>query len=405
MTLDELMGSDRYRDQFILARYFYRIGEPVLSDAEYEVLNAKMKEQGEEEYLTRTYDDDPIPLDLLHEIGVEPVEVGGREGREHLFQYLNAEKSMSINSVTTYDEAYEFFSMYRELKKDLMTSLKMDGDNVKTLYLDGRLILSLSRGRNAGISFDFTDTVRNVFPVCIEGMPHELRVYAEAYVEEDYLPVLRSKYNPEGYKTCKSAAISLLRVQHSPEDYGHLKLVLHGVEGLSEKVSDDFGIMERNGFCVVEHKLVRWEDIPVDKAEFREWLKHDVFDYFEEKTAGIPSDGVVVEVNDKGFIGVTAGQYSSRQLALKFEQWSFKVYKGIVEDIVWEQKRVMASCRIKIRPMKTDDGCSANWINAFNFSIIVSEGITVGSEVYYVRNSGAVNIMVYGEELDRLLGR
>lgn len=35
MTLDELMGSDRYRDQFILARYFYRIGEPVLSDAEY----------------------------------------------------------------------------------------------------------------------------------------------------------------------------------------------------------------------------------------------------------------------------------------------------------------------------------------------------------------------------------
>lgn len=408
MTLEDMRASDRYADLFILARYFYRIGEPIMDDYEYEelLLNVRKRcSQQISDYLDRTYDDDPIPLKLLNEIGVEPISIKHDDSRERLFQYLNSEKSLSIDSVTSYGEAYTFFSKYREEKKDLMVSLKMDGDNVKTLYLDGNLELSLSRGRNAGISFDFTDTVKRVFPNSIMSVPHELRIYAEAYVEEDYLETLRRKYNPNGYKTCKSAAISLLRVQHSKEDYEHLRIIVHGIDGLGSSVSEDFQEAEQKGFSVVEHKLVPWEDIPVDKTQFREWLKREVFDYFEQKTDGVPSDGIVVEVNDKTYTGITAGQYSSRQLALKFEQWSFKVYKGIIEDIIWEQKRVLASCRIRIKPMRTDDGCSANWINAFNFSIVVNEGLDKGSEVYYVRNSGAVNVLVYGAELDRLLGR
>lgn len=75
------------------------------------------------------------------------------------------------------------------------------------------------------------------------------------------------------------------------------------------------------------------------------------------------------------------------------------------EDTVGAEKGITASCRLQIEPMTTDDGCSAEFINSFNFSILVKNHINVGSEIYYVRNSDAVNILVYGEQLEKLLGR
>lgn len=408
MTLEEIRKSNRRVDLFCLARYFYRIGEPIMDDSEYERLTDEMHEKYADEaalYLNQTYDDDEIPYKLLNEIGVEPTDFSRAANKEDLFQYFNSEKSLSINSVTNYEDAYAFFSKYRAEHQDLMTSLKMDGDNVKTLYLDGELKLSLSRGRSSGVSFDFTNTVKNVFPLNIKCGKHECKVYAEAYVESDYLQVLRDRYNPNGYKTCKSAAISLLRVPHAKEDYEHLKIILHSIEGVGNTMQEEFDKAKELGFDVVKHKLIPWQDIPENYQEFRQWLKESVFDHFEKETVGIPSDGVVVEVNDLNYTGIESGQYTSRQLALKFEQWSFKCYKGVIEDILWEQKRVQASCRIRIKPMLTDDGCSAEYINGFNFAILVQENLNIGSEVYYVRNSGAVNILVYGKELDNLLGR
>lgn len=407
MTLKDLVKANRVYDFYVLARYFYRIGNPIVSDSYYDKMDKAIRNERPSEiseYLDRTYDDDPVPYELLKEIGVEPITFDDKDGDKSLFNYLDTEKSLSINSVTTYEDAYKFFSEYRKLKKDLVVSLKLDGDNAKTLYLDGDLKLSLSRGRS-GIGFNFTDTIKYKLPPKISSEIKELKIYSECFVDEDYLPVLRRKYNSTGYKTPKSAAISMLRVKHREEDYEHFHVIVHGVDTLGSTIIESFEKASKLGFNVVDHKLVKWEEIPSDKEQFRAWLNENVMDYLYYRNKGIPSDGVVVEVNDLAFIGTQVNQYSSRQIALKFNYWNFKLYKGIVEEIIWEQRRVYASCRIRIKPMLTDDGCSAEYINSFNFSILVSEGITVGSEIYYVRNSQAVNILVYGRELDKLLGR
>ena len=76
MTLQEILASKRLGDIFILARYFYRIGEPIISDQVYEKIVAAVKHFRPENlvaYLDRTYDDDPVPIELLKEIGVEPI--------------------------------------------------------------------------------------------------------------------------------------------------------------------------------------------------------------------------------------------------------------------------------------------------------------------------------------------
>ena len=205
MTLQEILESKRLGDVFILARYFYRIGEQIISDQMYEKIVTAIKYFKPPElmeFLDRTYDDDPIPVELLKEIGVEPVKFFSAEEKATLYHYLDEEKSLSINSVTTYREAYEYFYRYCREKQDIMVSLKMDGDNAKTLYLDGSLALSLSRGRS-GMGFDFTNQISSSLPRFIGEEYRELKVYAECFVDLDYLPVLRQKYNRD-YRTAKS---------------------------------------------------------------------------------------------------------------------------------------------------------------------------------------------------------
>lgn len=408
MSIEDMFAEKRLHDIFILARYFYRIGEPIMNDRVYEqYLSFVKKNPGKcAEYLDRTYDDDPIPVDLLKEIGVEPVKEIGQEQlhtKEHtdLVQYLNEEKSLSIKSVTNYDEAFSFFSFYREMKKDLMISLKMDGINTKSLYLDGIRKLTLSRGRT-GNSFDFTNTVGNALPKNTTKFPKEAKIFAECFVDYDYLPTLRKKYNSDGYKMAKSAAISLLRVQHNPEDYKHLHAVVIASEGLEfNTLQENFDFLESQGFEIPVHKLIKWNEIPQSLDQFKSWAKINIFDYMYELTRDIPSDGIVVEVNDLNFQGFVSGMYTNRQLALKFEQWNFQYYEGIVKNIIWEQQRVYASCRIEIEPIQTKDA-EARIINAFNMGLLIEEGINIGSKIYFERNSDAYNVLIYGERLKKI---
>ena len=113
----------------------------------------------------------------------------------------------------------------------------------------------------------------------------------------------------------------------------------------------------------------------------------------------MPSDGVVVEVNDLTFFGEQKDQYSDRQIALKFEQWLFNTYTGIVRNILWRQNRVHASIRVEIEPMETVDGCTAQFINVFNPAILISNHIRIGSLIHFERNSDAVNILIQNDRL------
>jgi len=159
------------------------------------------------------------------------------------------------------------------------------------------------------------------------------------------------------------------------------------------------------GFEVVPYLFIPWDIIPQDFDQFCLWLSKEVFDPIYEKQIeqDMPADGLVLEVNDYNWTDVVTNQYSNRQLACKFEHWSFDLYKAVVTEVVVEQRRVNASVRVKIEPMTTNDDCEARIINTFNPSILVSNDIKVGTEVYFERNSGAVNILVHGVRLDQIL--
>lgn len=408
MTIQDLYDNRDFIPLWILARYTYRVGDPFLSDAQYESLTALIKKNEQaakmlKDYLNRTYDEDPIPYKLLEMVGMEPVVINDTDIDPNLIAALDEDKSMSCDSVTDYDSAFVFFTNYRNLKKDLMVSLKVDGINTKTLYTDGKLALSLSRGRHAKESFNFTNNTKLILPRSVEGCITEMKVIGDSYVDLDGIKLLRNEIDEGKYKTAKSSAISLLRVRHDLKYYKHLHTCVFAAEGIADTLEETFNLLEGYGFEVTPHRLIKYTEIPTDYEEFKVWLKDTVFDYIYDNSIGIPSDGIVVEVNDMHFEGELYGQYSTRQLALKFEQWSFKYYKGIVEDIVWEQKRVHASLRIRIEPIETVDGCKAQWIAVYSPSIMISNDIYKGQTVLFERNSGAVNILIHGKRLEGII--
>ncbi len=67
-----LVEQNRFDSLFILARFMYRVGSPIINDSKYNMIENKFLETGYlKEYTSRTYDDDPIPYKLLREFNLE----------------------------------------------------------------------------------------------------------------------------------------------------------------------------------------------------------------------------------------------------------------------------------------------------------------------------------------------
>jgi NAD-dependent DNA ligase len=379
------------QERYILARYQYRIGDPRITDGTYDSIHSFMVDNNMlSEYTSRPYDDDPIPYNLLDKYGITTSETEHmRTMDDSVFEYLKEERSQSIRSVTSYRDAWNSFFIDK-VGVPLYFSIKCDGVFTKSLYRDGDYVGSLSRGRE-GEPFDWTNNMRKILPMVLPNVVGELKIYAEVMYSADKLGVLRSKYSG-AYKTPKSAAISLLCVEHSNEDYRDLNVYPFGAEGGSWKsLSECNDVLRSYGFTVSPWMVS--SECPSEYEGFVVWLKN-ILDLMAVKSDGVFSDGVVVAVDDLMYEGSWVNQYNSRTIALKMEHWFFNGYVGIVKRIVIEQQAVFCNCKVEIEPIVTRDMCSARYINTFNPSMLFQENLLPGSKVYFVRDSGAINICV-----------
>ena len=406
IDLKNLVGAGRIEDAFRLARFFYRIGEPVVEDRIYEMMVEVMKqEEPDSEYLLQTYDDDECPVELLKEFGVEekvPLTASQEE-----YAQLNEDKSYSIEAVTDYGAAYAWYESVMD--QELILMLKMDGVYTKALNVAGETKMCLSRGRS-GNSFDLTDaSVRYVLPRFVDfGSVGSVRLYGEAFVPTEYLDTLQELLDAKDkFTTTKGGAITLLRNRYKAEAYQYVKQVMFDADGLADGKAETLAILKKKGFDVVPHVVIQPRGLGDNLAEFKEKLKPLMDEMYilatESRDFVIPTDGLVLEVNSKTADFAVNGQYSARNIALKFEYWAYEYYKGVIEDIVLTPRRVKYSVRVKIKKMYTSDRCAAVWINGFNLAILAKHDLYVGSTIYFSRASNAYNNLLYGENLQEIL--
>lgn len=398
---DYLLNSGRVFDLFVLSRYMYRMGADIMDNAQYEKIQSFCKRMEKaQNYLNRTYDDDPVPHDLLNEFGIKFEEPIRHPEREKYYDLLNSEKSTSIDSVTDYPSAWAKMNNLRG--RDIMAMLKVDGIYTKAGYPEGTLAAGLSRGRAAD-SLDITEGLSRVLPNSLgDGFSGKyIRINSECFAMSEMLEYLRTKYDSDRYKTEKSSAISMLRVPKDRQDYAYLRALTFSAEGLGESISESLDRADSLGFSTVPRFKIKSGEIPDTFDDFIPWFR-GVLDRMYVLSEGIPSDGVVFEVDSYSYVPEIKNQYSPRNFAAKMEQWSFDYYVGIVDKILQPQKRVNKSCRIAIIPVIARDRTEAKMINGFNPAILNEHNIFPGSRMYFERNSGAVNILIYGGKLKEL---
>lgn len=396
MIKTKLLDNNRFTDLYILARFMYRVGESILDNKQYDELERVLvSNKVLDVYTSRTYDDDPIPYELIKEFGLTQY-IPNLGSTSKYSDYLNAEKSLSIQPLISYKEIYKFVM---EKKQDFIFMLKIDGINNKSLFINDHLELAMTRGRS-GDGFDITKNLSRIIPTTLSTGLEEVKVFSETFVYEELLELLRKKYGKDKYKTPKSSAISMLRVAHDDNDYSAMESLafnIEGVPGLQTK-EEQLKYIKELGFNTVPYLVAKWEEVPQVFEEFVEWLEI-ICDRFFKETGVFPSDGLVLDVNNLNYEDSINNQYSNRNIAIKLSHWSFDRYRGIVEEILIEQQRVKCSCRARIKPVGTSDGCTATLVNLHNPRIILENNIKIGSTIIFERNSGAINSLVYGNKL------
>lgn len=405
----DLIDAGRIEDLYKLARFTYRVGEPIISDSDYEFVDSYIKEsQLLIDYVYRSYDDDPIPMKLIDEFKLNYLLPSFSKTSEQYADFLDGEKSLSIRPIDNYREAYNYCMGTKNYVKTL--SIKINGVNIKGVVSRENDEKNLTpkvfktRGRN-GESFDVTRNMCRVFNNSANLDVDLLYITGESYVRQD---AIGSLVSPSGIQITvpRSGAMSMLRTDYKDEDYKCLKYKIFRCEGLSGSNYDNLQILKDVGYDVVPMIRIEPSEIPSEYDQFCIWMKEKM-DYFYDicEKESIQADGLVFDVDDVNFDGLINGQYSDKNIALKFEYWSHKYYIGTVKEIVIEQQAVNCSVVLQIEPLKLDDGSTARRVNLHSLGILLSEKIGVGSKVYFKRHSEVYNVLVYGQELKELLAK
>lgn len=402
-----LLKAGRIEDLYKLCRFTYKVGEPIVSDEYYAKIERSIIEEGLSELTRQSYDDDDVPVDLLEEFNLSHLNYQ-TGGDSRFINYLDSEKSMSIKAVENYRDAFEYFRNTKNHRK--IITPKLNGINLKSLFINENnedlhnYVLGMTRGRSTH-GIDVTTLMSRILPKRIKGNRNHVVVYGEGILEEEWVDKIPRK-SYEQFTSARMAAISMLRVKVPDEYYKHLHYYTFNADGVADTISETLDTLKAHGFDTVPYHMIEVDEVPSEFEEFCKWLKSKMdLVWADVQAMGLDSDGMVVDIDDKHYVGDVTNQYSSRNCALKFEYWAYDYYIATVSGLQIEQQRVNASVIITIDPLRSRDGSRNTKLPGYNLDIVIDNGINVGSKLYFERNSGAIPVPIFGDKLKKLLGQ
>lgn len=407
------ISDGRFNDLevYTLLRFFYRFGLPIVSDYIYDKMEKDLRARyPEEPVCKRSYDDDPIPYELLEKTALNKElfskliygskQVSSEENLQIFQKYLAVEKSKSINAFFEWQDAMPW--LYKMRGKRLNLSLKVDGNNTQTVYLPSKdnpdileYAVTFSRGREAQ-PFDLTSGCSRILPqrLRLPGLPY-LILRAEIYCDPEAMDGLNLKYGTD-LVTPRGVGLSMARTNgYADEDYAHLKYnAFYATYGKS--TSEMFDTLYEQSVDTVPYYLV---DIPENATESE---IHDLMYKYMLGLKGyadgnnIPSDGVVVQLDNTLAASdlATDEMYDAGIIALKTDFWRPDVLESEVVRIEIAQQQERANCVAIIKPVMTSSGKTISRVNCFNPDILISAGIKPGSVIQFnYKNETTVDLI------------
>ncbi len=273
---------------------YYVLDDPEISDAEYDVLMAQLRE-----------------LEATHPELVTPDSPTQRVGAEPLPQFEKVEHRRPLLSLDNAFDEEEVWAWEKRTRRllgegaDVQYTVepKIDGLAVALTYEEGRLVQGSTRG-NGFVGEDVTLNLRTIpaiplrIPVVGDEIPPlHLEVRGEVYIPRDRFEELNRQREEAGEKPFanprNAAAGSVRQLDPSITASRPLSIFIYGVgdpEGLTLTTQwDALRYLQHFGFRMAEN-ITRCEDLNQALALYRKWLEErDVLNY--------DADGVVLKVD------------------------------------------------------------------------------------------------------------
>lgn len=333
-------------EQLILARWFYSIGEPLITDAEYTILLEACKRlHPDNEYIHRTWSDDPCPTELLRKVG-----------REDAIQtIILSDKTESIESINTWSDLAARLQGWTGTGT---LSYKHDGWNVQASYYNKQLVSINTRGRSSNAMR--VEHLKAIIPNTIPVMG-KVKIVMECTIPNSNFGYIRNKYNVRDQRASVSTILA------HPEDVDLLQCHAFDIHGYNTQ--NKFKTLQDWGFNVPGH-------IPVfDYTDIHDGVYDLDADYGDYDS---PTDGIVF---DGGF-----------KYAIRLLQWEETVYQSYVIGYDESFNRYVISPRLLIKPISRG-GAMQRSINITNWERIIKMKLVPGSPVAFdIVSSSIANI-------------
>lgn len=331
-------------DRFVLSRWAYSIGEPFLSDPEYNLLFKAMQAMyPNSPYCKRTWSDDPCPVELLNRVNK----------KDWIRAIVLGDKTESIPSLNTDLEVQEEL---RDFYGHGTLSMKHDGWHVQANYYNGALVNMQTRGRTHDAIA--VDPLADKIP---KEIPHKgkVRVSMEATVNNVNFLFCAREF---GNASARSAVSTLL----SKPEYTHL-LDVHAFDifGVELEQGTKFDTLKDWGFNVpMYRKIETYQELLQALAELS-----DAKPYYTSPTDGVVFDG-------------------HKRRAIRLLAWEEPIYYSYVTGYVEQYSLFRISPSVTIYPVFRK-GSTQRKINITNLQRIIDYELKPNSPIAFRIKSDA----------------
>lgn len=339
---------DNIYDEYLLARWFYLMGEPRLSDIEYDKLEKEFKNKYPEDiHSKQSWSYDTPPVEQLKAIGRADLIINTTMG------YM-AESIASINSVAEYNDRFSRLGLRSRL------SFKIDGWNTRVSYFNGYLVAVESRGRN-GSNLSMNN-IASLFPKRIK-LKGRVAITGELSIPNEKWPM----YKAETGNTDQRASV---RTAIARGDVHILAFAAFNIFSEQEVFSDAYAKLEELGFTV---PFYRWVS---SKAELDDMVKHfsSLAEYYDYLT-----DGLVIE-------------NENYQLAIRIGAWEEVVMSSRVTGYEINPGMYGSFLKVLCDPV-TIEGKTYTRISMNNIASIIENNLHIGSPIAFSQRSAA-NVVI-----------
>lgn len=325
-------------EKYIIARWTYSIGQPVISDAEYNVLDTAMRQtHPDNEYCQRTWSDDHCPTELLRKYGMS----------EYIEAVVLGDKTESIPSLNT---ELDVSNELQNISVKGTLSMKHDGWNIQCSYFNGEQVMVKTRGR-------FQDALD--VSALAERMPKtipatgKVKVVCELTIGAKQFPVCQNLFSNVSQRSAVSSVLS------RPEYHHLLSIHAFDIHGIEMDRAEKFNILKSWGFNTPMWVYVT--DYPSVLSSLL--YLSDQADKYDPPTDGVVYDGEL-------------------RRAIRLLHWEEPIYKSFVVGYEEKYGPSRISPTVKIHPI-VRKGSRQTQLSLTNWARIIEYGLQPGAPIAF----------------------